>query len=95
MAPCSRGFSFLGALGAPCPAPRHNTRYGRSSAHSLGPEVPIPTTAAQVCLKPALRETLENIHLLVLVEFSCTFHFENDLVEKFAQHYLTQPTVLF
>lgn len=92
---CSTGFSFLGALEALCPAPRHNTRYGRSSAHTLGPEAPISSTAAQACPKPALRGTLEKIHLLVLVEFSCTFHFEYDLVERFAQHYLTRPTVLF
>lgn len=64
-------------------------RYGIRSVQSLGSEAPTASTAARVHLKPVLKVTLEKYHLLVLVEFSCTFHFEYDLGEKFAQHYLT------
>lgn len=94
MEACSICFSFLGTLEAPLQGTRlilcqSTARYGISSVQSLGSEVPIPSTAAQVHLKPALKVTLGKYHLLVLVEFSCTFHFEYDLGERFAQHYLT------
>mgnify|MGYP001857086859 CR=1 FL=1 len=57
-----------------------------------GPKLPFLTLQHSFILS-CLKAMLEKCHLLVLVEISCTFHFEYNLGERFAEHYLTWPIV--
>lgn len=86
-------FSSLGTLRAPSPAPRHIFVRAQLGALALlfrlwGPKLPFLTLQHSFILS-CLKAMLEKCHLLVLVEISCTFHFEYNLGERFAEHYLT------
>lgn len=93
--------SSPGTPDAPSPAPRHSSaplsehRDGIRALFSLWGLTPPFPALQPVPLGPALKGRSGQQHLLVLVEFSCTFHFEYDLQERFAQSYFTRPTVPF